>query len=597
METQLVRLCLEAASESKDAVERWRRQRRSLQSLPSPLADDLLRRLHLRRLLYPSLLEVFKLSVEVVDLRGDNAVDAEWLAYLGAFRYLRYLNLADCHRITSSAIWALSGISNLRELDLSRCAKFNDAGIRHLLSISTLEILRFSETGVTANGVALLSSLRNLSVLDLGGLPVTDDVLTSLQVLTKLEYLDLWGSNISNKGVDVLRLFPKLSFLSIGWTNVTRLPSMPSLESLNLSNCTIESILKGDGDKAPLTKLILSGANFSNEAEAFANVEPSFLSFLDVSNSSIQGFYFLLDMKMLKYLDLSRSMMGDDSVEAVAFIGANLINLNLSKTRVTSAGIAIFAQHVPKLEYLSLSHALIDDLALSYIGLISSLKAVDLSNTKIKGYIHRDEETKLTLSLEALQGLSNLQSLNLEHTQISDAALAPVSSFQNLIHLSLRSVSLTDGTLHHLSSLSSKLTNLVVCDAVLTNCGLDLFRPPVALKMLDLRGCWLLTKEVISSFCAKHPAIELKHELVGMSMPDQSNPYRPSPLRMLSGHSQMSRKQGKMPVSSAMPLHFIDQRLKYSREELLALQYKSVSLDPQERGLAMPEMHCDEEKD
>lgn len=72
----------------------------------------------------------------------------------------------------------------LKELDLSRCVKVTDAGMKHLLSISTLEKLWLSETGLTADGIALLSSLQNLSVLDLGGLPVTDLVLRSLQVLS-----------------------------------------------------------------------------------------------------------------------------------------------------------------------------------------------------------------------------------------------------------------------------------------------------------------------------------------------------------------------------------------------------------------------------
>lgn len=74
-------------------------------------------------------------------------------------------------------------MTSLKEVDISRCAKVTDAGIRHLVSISTLQILRISETGVTADGIKLLSSLTALFVLDLGGLPVTDTALSSLQVL------------------------------------------------------------------------------------------------------------------------------------------------------------------------------------------------------------------------------------------------------------------------------------------------------------------------------------------------------------------------------------------------------------------------------
>lgn len=53
----LTNLCIECASSSKEIVETWRRQKRTLERLPSHLADALFRRLRHRRLLYPSLLE------------------------------------------------------------------------------------------------------------------------------------------------------------------------------------------------------------------------------------------------------------------------------------------------------------------------------------------------------------------------------------------------------------------------------------------------------------------------------------------------------------------------------------------------------------
>ena len=56
------------------------------------------------------LCRVFKESAEEVDLRGQICVDAEWIAYIGAFRHLRSLNLADCHKLTTSALWPIAGI-------------------------------------------------------------------------------------------------------------------------------------------------------------------------------------------------------------------------------------------------------------------------------------------------------------------------------------------------------------------------------------------------------------------------------------------------------------------------------------------------------
>lgn len=75
-----------------------------------------------------------------------------------------------------------SGMTNLKELDLSRCSKITDAGLRHLTTIPILEKLWIPETGVTADGVILLTSLTNLSLLDLGGLHVSDSALCKLKV-------------------------------------------------------------------------------------------------------------------------------------------------------------------------------------------------------------------------------------------------------------------------------------------------------------------------------------------------------------------------------------------------------------------------------
>ncbi|XP_022737961.1 leucine-rich repeat receptor-like serine/threonine-protein kinase BAM2 isoform X2 [Durio zibethinus] len=483
-------------------------------------------------------------------------------------------------------------MTSLKEVDLSRCMKVTDAGVRHLISISTLEKLWISETGVTANGVALLSSLKNLSILDLGGLAVTDNALNFLQALTKLQHLDLWGSKISNKGALVLRRFPKLSFLNLAWTNVTCFPNLSSIEFLNMSNCTIDSILEGNGDKAPLMKLICAGATFMNEAEVFLYIKTSFLSLLDVSNSSLTWFCFLADMKMLEHLDLSSSIFGDGSVEMIVCIGASLKNLNLSSTRVSSVGIGMLAGHVPKLEILSLSHTSIDDVSLSYISLMPSLKVIDLSNTNIKGFIHqRGTESQMDSTLTALQNLSYLESLNLEQTQVRDLDLYPLSSCKELSHLSLKCFSLTDSTLHHLSSLP-KLTNLHVCEAVLTNSGLDSFSPPTTLRVLDLMGCWLLTEDAISLFSRRHPQVEIRHEVVqSLSTEQQNISDRPSSSQQYSKTSRGNKKHGKVPISE----FFVDQRLKYSRGELLALQFSPLSLKSlHDTGIVTPNQQSDQ---
>lgn len=575
MQSELIQMCIDAASASKDAVDAWRKQRRTLERMPSHLSGALLHNLLRRGLLFPSLLEVFKYSIEEIDFRGENCVDAEWMAYLGAFHFLHSLNLADCYKVNSAALWAITGMSNLRGLDLSRCSKITDGGIRHLLSIPSLEKLCIPETGVTAKGVVLLSSLTNLSILDLGGLPVTDLALSSLQGLKHLQYLDLWGTEISNGGATLFKLFPRLSILNVAWTSVTKLPVLTSLKSLNMSNCTIDTIFEGEGDKVALRELIITGSSVTDVSFALSNVLMGCLSFLDISNSSINSFFLLGHLNVITHLDLGGSSILDDSVQHIASIGSNLRYLNLSTTRVSSTGLGILAGHLPNLETLVLAGTSIDDTAISYIGTMPSLKVVNLNSTGIKGLINREIGTSTWFStLSLFENLSCLERLQLEGTNIRDAALCPLSRFHALRYLSVGSGYLTDASLQHLTSLQ-KLVHLGIHDAVLTNVGLDCFNPPPTLEVLDLMGCWLLTIDDIMSFCNKHLELEVRHDLVTVVPPNKGS-CTSSLSRATSRSSQP--KQRKMLVSPARFTHgvLVDQRLRYTREELLALQFSST---------------------
>ncbi|KAL9274218.1 Receptor-like protein [Drosera capensis] len=646
-ETSLVFLCIVAASQSRAAVDRWRRQHRSLERLPSHLAEALLHRLLRRRLLFPSLLELFKFNVEEVDLSGESFVDAEWIAYLGGFCNLRSLNLSGCQRITSSALWPITGLASLRELDISQCSRVNNSGIKHLVSLQNLEKLYISGTGVTADGVKLVASLRKLIVLDLGGLPVSDQALSSLKaspklktlvrshrprkedciswprlsvffllqillklsdlqvevtavsneakiimlirvlsmsvlvalkVLKNLEHLDVWGSSISDKGVPIFGEFHRLSFLNLAWTKLTTLPNLKSLGCLNMSNCIIKSVVDVHGDHSLLRKLILHGASLTYDGEVFSYIDSSSLSFLDISNTDLDHFGFLDRMHSLEHLDLSSSMITDDSMEIVACIGTNLKHLNLKNTRVSSVGVGILAGHVPHLEFISLSGTPIDDHALAYISLMPSLEVVDLSITPVKGHTYlQGHDQDENLSLAALQDLQHLKRLDLSGTFVTDAGLLPLSGFHELAHLSLMNASLTSACLPHLSSMK-KLVEISIRDALLGDDGLNSFNPPPTVKVLDIRGCWLLTEGGLKVFCGNHPELEVRHELVEVPSPSTVLSYANSPLSRPTSQGPKSKKQSKLPVSpSIFKDDMIDQRIKYTRDELLALQGASSS--------------------
>ncbi|ERN12106.1 uncharacterized protein LOC18440312 isoform X1 [Amborella trichopoda] len=574
-------MCVDAACKNPQAIEIWRRQRRTLESMPSQLAGGLLRLLIQRHLITPSLLEVFKTCIEEVDLMGESSVDAEWMAYLGAYRYLRSLNLADCKRVTDFALWNISGLSSLQEVDLSRCSRITDKGIAHLLSIQNLQKLCLPETAVSSNGVHLLSSLRNLTYLDLGGIRVTDSALSSLATLTDLEYLELWGSDISDQGAAFLTRLSKLNFLNLAWTNVTELPNFPSLKTLNMSQCAISSIFHGENETRPLLyKLLVSGAIFKDVHRAFSCLETANLSYLDISGSIMDEFHFLSSMKALEYLDISSTKMGDSSIDSLICIGENLRVLKLRNTKITSNWVAALAGNVPNLEAISLSHTAVDDDVFSYIKLMPALRGIDLSNTNIKGFLqqHINGVLKTTPSLVALQDLKNLERLDLEDTQVRDSALHPLSRLSELIHLSLKNDFLSDITLHPMSSIP-KLKFLGIRGAVLTSAGLCSFKPPGMLETLDLRGCWLLTNEGVSQFCRSYPWIHVKHEFVKMSSTDSnSSSDCLLPWHGTSGTCRPRNIRRKTPSSMLNTRKkFVDERIKYSRSELLNLQPSHLS--------------------
>lgn len=477
-------------------------------------------------------------------------------------------------------------MTTLKELNLSRCLKVTDAGIGHLLSNSNLEVLGVSETRLTSAGVMRFKSLTHLRVLDLGGLPVTDAALHSLLTLTQLEKLDLWGSMITNEGACELNMFPKLTFLNIAWTLVTELPFLPSVTCLNMSNCTIYYIFNEENIRYTfrLKKLVISQAIFNknpDEEEAFRYLPKGNLSYLDMSETSVSNFQFLVDMKRLEHLNLKFTKLTDYLMDPIISVGENLRDLNLGSTKVTSQGISNLAGHVPKLTTLCLSHTGIDDSVLPYIGIISSLKVIDLSATFITGKLvsmssllsffekiwksmpscqlfvcadagftyGSENYQEKSFSFTALQNLNNLESLNLEETPLRDEALHPLASLKGLKSLFLKGNFLSNDSLDITSNLPN-LKCLGFREALLAYSELCLFKPPKMLNVLDLRGSWILSKDEVLQLCKMFPQIEVKHELKPANIyNDRSNvlgsssssPFSEQIMKSSSTHLQLSQ--------------------------------------------------------
>lgn len=234
---------------------------------------------------------------------------------------------------------------------------------------------------------------------------------------------------------------------------------------------------------------------------------------------------------------------------------------------------------------------------------VSSLSAITLHLytpfSIFSGLVHQIDNEDEVLSLAELKNLHHLKKLNLSGTLIADSELSPLSSLQSLTKLSLRSANLTDSCLLHLASITS-LANLSINDALVSDTGLNSFEPSPNLTVLDLSGCWLLTADAFSKYCQKHPRIRVRHELLHFTSaskksgtkqegPKSSGP--PSPFnRDLWGLYSISFSVfffcmlSHFLYSSDCAFSFfllalnVDQRIKYSKEQLLSLQQSSSAV-------------------
>ncbi|KAJ8555864.1 hypothetical protein K7X08_013360 [Anisodus acutangulus] len=190
------------------------------------------------------------------------------------------------------------------------------------------------------------------------------------------------------------------------------------------------------------------------------------------------------------------------------------------------------------------------------------LKCINLSGTNIRGIVNEvDSDPNCVSSLSGLSSLGHLERSDLEKTRIKDSALAPLPSFRKLSYLFLRSGSLTDTTLHQLSSIRSLVT-LGIHDGI-----------------LDLRGCWLLTEDALLSFQQRHPQIEVRHDLLSIALVKRLSV--PSSLSQATPRTKLYTNKKGGPSTSPLRSNrdsFLDQGLKYTREELLAMSFGSASI-------------------
>ena len=208
-----------------------------------------------------------------------------------------------------------------------------------------------------------------------------------------------------------------------------------------------EPSLGADDEKVSDLTLDLSGAAFSRAKLNSAN--PATVFGLNLSGSDIRD----QDMQVLgKFTSLRSINLSNTRIKRFSDIGGlkMLRNLNLSKTLVTGHDLEQLLPQVTKLVSLDLSHTEISDSALTQIGVLKNLRSLNLARTRIRGNV-----------LKHLDGLASLEFLDLENTSLGNDAVKQMPRLESLTWLSLAGTRITSEGLQRLA-VQKNLTTLIL---------------------------------------------------------------------------------------------------------------------------------------
>jgi hypothetical protein len=145
----------------------------------------------------------------------------------------------------------------------------------------------------------------------------------------------------------------------------------------------------------------------------------------------------------------------DDDVRAIIKLH-HLRELDLEYTKITDAGLALVAEHFPKLTRLDLQETRVTPFGLKHLTQLDRLKHLlfgkcDIEDEHLAALESLEHLEHLALrrtkvrgeGLEYLVRLPNLRSLDLDRTLLTDAALRPLSQLSQLKDLKLTGTGLS----------------------------------------------------------------------------------------------------------------------------------------------------------
>lgn len=261
-------ICIAAAA----AGSVWSKQRRSMQCLPPSAANTLLRLLLAHgQLNRPHQLELFANSADTLSITRVSPqcdlIDHSWMAYVQELRHLCSLTLEGCPRLRDGHLQGLwHAGAHLTSLSLAYCAALTTSCLHSTAQLTQLQSLDITGCSSFTASLPIIHLPRTLTELRVGDLsPSFDDEAAGAipGALPHLVKLVAWGTAVTSLGVQLLGFCGDLQQLDVSWTAVDLIPAIPSLQVLDMQQCTLQGTWWPSGDLSSSPPINLKHLNLA----------------------------------------------------------------------------------------------------------------------------------------------------------------------------------------------------------------------------------------------------------------------------------------------------------------------------------------------
>jgi hypothetical protein len=308
--------------------------------------------------------------------------------------------------------------------------KMNDAGMKALAPCSSLKTIYLASTRVTDAGMKELVPCQNLTSLYLGYTKVTDAGLKELAPLRNLTTIEIYPHTVTDNTLRVLREIDLLHALIVARGKHNTRPSSPA---------EVVEVELGRVDSTQVTDAGLK------EIAAFKNLETLYLPD-QITDAGVKE---LLQFKKLAHLFMTGDRLTKPGFDDLAKIkGLHTLGMSATDVRLRNLREA----------------GLLHKLSYAYGKDGARPKSVDDVVDVNMRYSAISDAAIAEVSV-----FKNLVSLNVEHTAVGNEGLKHLARFPKLRSLDLRETGVTDAGLKHLETLTElrevRLENTNVSDA------------------------------------------------------------------------------------------------------------------------------------